>query len=161
MFFKINFLKKIFQENHQNVKQFGPCSGPTSLIWVQTVCQGYQQTTLVGKELKPSHLGFFKEYLKSSSKIKNNHVYTMIHCMCFFVVATMHGPCEDDSSCLEDNSRCVDSMNDEIGKRCHCKPLFEYVLKERTCEQGTYLNITQTCIKYAANFKVVKMIIFK
>ena len=27
-FFKINFLKKFFQEYHQNVKQFGPKSGP-------------------------------------------------------------------------------------------------------------------------------------
>ena len=40
-FFSINFFqKKIFQEYHQNVKQFGSRSGQ---IWVQTVCKGYQQ----------------------------------------------------------------------------------------------------------------------
>ena len=47
-FLKINVLKNFFQEYHQNVKQFGPLSG---LIWVQTVCKGYQQTALVDKEL--------------------------------------------------------------------------------------------------------------
>ena len=31
-FFKINFLKKFFQKYHQNVKQFGPWSGPT-ILW--------------------------------------------------------------------------------------------------------------------------------
>ena len=50
-FSKINFLrKKIFQEYHQNVKQFRSRSGPKSSV--QTVCQGYQQTTLVNRELK-------------------------------------------------------------------------------------------------------------
>ena len=29
IFFKINLLKKKLQEYHQNVKQFGPRSGPT------------------------------------------------------------------------------------------------------------------------------------
>ena len=39
-----------------SVKQFG--SRPdilSGLIWVQTVCKGYQQTTLVSKELTCSH----------------------------------------------------------------------------------------------------------
>ena len=42
-----DFFTNVFQEYHQNVKQSG-------LIWVQTVCQGYQQTTLVDKELNCS-----------------------------------------------------------------------------------------------------------
>ena len=49
-FFKINFLKRIFQKYHQIVKQFRPDRPSSGLIWVQTVCRGYQQTTLVDKE---------------------------------------------------------------------------------------------------------------
>ena len=44
-FFKVNFFKKSFQNNYQNVKQFGFCW--TVLMWVQTVCKGYQQMTKV------------------------------------------------------------------------------------------------------------------
>ena len=41
----------LIQESHQSVKQFGSRSGLLSgLIWVQTVCKGYQQTALVNKE---------------------------------------------------------------------------------------------------------------
>ena len=47
-------------------------------------------------------------------------------------VATVNEVCEDDNSCLEENSRCVDSRYADIGKRCHCKPLFEYVEVNRT-----------------------------
>ena len=53
-FFKTNVFKRFFQEHYQSVKQFGSRSGMTFcpvLIWVQTVCKGNQQTTLVGKEL--------------------------------------------------------------------------------------------------------------
>ena len=39
-YFKINFFKKIFQEYCQSVVLSG-------LIWVQTVCKGYQQMTNV------------------------------------------------------------------------------------------------------------------
>ena len=47
------FPEKIFQEYHLSVKQIGARSGLTiCLIWVQTVCKGYQQMTLGGKELK-------------------------------------------------------------------------------------------------------------
>ena len=48
--FKINFKKKKSpQEYHQSFKQFRSRSGPTclGLIWVQTVCKGYQQMTKV------------------------------------------------------------------------------------------------------------------
>ena len=48
--FKLTFSKKVFQEQHQSVKQFGSRSGLTffsGLIWVQTVCRGYQQMTKV------------------------------------------------------------------------------------------------------------------
>ena len=56
-FSKLTFLKKFFQEYHQNqnVKQFWSRSGPTFCrAWsgFKTVCKGYQQMTLVGKELK-------------------------------------------------------------------------------------------------------------
>ena len=47
IFLKIlNVLKKFFQVYHQYVEQFGPKS---SLRWVQTVCQGYEQMTLADK----------------------------------------------------------------------------------------------------------------
>ena len=52
---KINSFKKFFKESYQCVKQFGSRSGQTNrldpdeetdilsvLIWVQTVCKGYQ-----------------------------------------------------------------------------------------------------------------------
>ena len=53
IFFKI----KLFNNNknhvyHKSVNQFGPGSSPdvlSGLIWVQTVCKGYQQMSLVGK----------------------------------------------------------------------------------------------------------------
>ena len=55
MFFKINFLKKILSgissECHTVWTLITP-DDSSGLIWVQTVCQGYQQTTLVDKELK-------------------------------------------------------------------------------------------------------------
>ena len=38
---KIIFVRKIFQEYYQNVKQFGSRSDPT--IWVQTVCKTYRR----------------------------------------------------------------------------------------------------------------------
>ena len=48
IFFKINFLRKFFQEyHHWTLIRPDDLSG---LIWVQTVCQGYKQTTLVDKE---------------------------------------------------------------------------------------------------------------
>ena len=46
-FFQNRLLKKLFQEYYQSVKQLRSRSG---LIWVQTVCKGYQQKTLGGKE---------------------------------------------------------------------------------------------------------------
>ena len=52
-FLKINFLKNIFQEHYMNqiVKRFGSRSGPTFLIWVQTVCKGYQGTTKIAASM--------------------------------------------------------------------------------------------------------------
>ena len=47
-FFKSTFSKKKIQEYHQRVKQM-------DLICVQTVSKGYQQTTLVGKDLTRHH----------------------------------------------------------------------------------------------------------
>ena len=55
IFFKINFFEKFFQEYHQNVKQFWILIRPDSLsglIWVQIVCKSYQETILVGNQLK-------------------------------------------------------------------------------------------------------------
>ena len=54
IFFKINFLKKnslrntIKMSNSLDLDQAQRLSG---LIWIQTVCKGYQQTTLVDKDL--------------------------------------------------------------------------------------------------------------
>ena len=53
-FFIINFFEKLLQEYNQSVKQFRFRWDPTilsGLIWVQTVCIGYHQMTLVDKEL--------------------------------------------------------------------------------------------------------------
>ena len=43
--FKINFFENFFQEYTKSFKQSG-------LVWIQTVFNIYQQTTLVDKELK-------------------------------------------------------------------------------------------------------------
>ena len=53
IFFKINFFRKIFQEYHkcQTVWTLIRPRRIASLIWVQTVCKGYQQKTMVDKEL--------------------------------------------------------------------------------------------------------------
>ena len=63
-FSEINFFKKLFQEEHyQNVKQFGSRRNMSVLIWVKTVCKGYQQTTKVsaGKErVKSKGINFLK-----------------------------------------------------------------------------------------------------
>ena len=45
--FKINVFEKFVQEYHQSVKLFGSRSGP-----INPVCKGYQQMTIVGKELR-------------------------------------------------------------------------------------------------------------
>ena len=47
-FLKKKDFKYFFHEFHQFVKKFESRSGPTfssGLIWVQTVCKGYRQTT--------------------------------------------------------------------------------------------------------------------
>ena len=52
-FFKIKFFNKFFQEHYQSVKWFDSRS-EWVLIWIQTFCKSYQQTTilpLVKKEL--------------------------------------------------------------------------------------------------------------
>ena len=56
VYFKINILKKNPLGNNISVSNIlDPDLRPdilSGLIWVQTVCKGYEQTTLVGKELK-------------------------------------------------------------------------------------------------------------
>ena len=62
-FSKVSFSKRISWEYHQSFKQFGSRSCQTNsqgcqtnlsgLIWAQTVCKGYQQTTLVDVVLEP------------------------------------------------------------------------------------------------------------
>ena len=48
--FKINFSKNSFRNECQTVWiQIRP-DAMSGLIWVQIVCEGYQQTTVVGKE---------------------------------------------------------------------------------------------------------------
>ena len=46
VFLKINFFEKLFQEYYQSVNVL------SGLIWLQTVCKSYQQTTLGDKELE-------------------------------------------------------------------------------------------------------------
>ena len=60
IFFKINFFEKFFQKYHPSVKQIGSRSGVLlGLIWVQSVCKGYEQMTLVSNELDMSKYAFF------------------------------------------------------------------------------------------------------
>ena len=54
IFFKINFLKKILSGLPSECQTVWTLIRP-SLIWVQTVRQGYRQTTLVDKELTAPH----------------------------------------------------------------------------------------------------------
>ena len=52
---------------HLSVKQIGSKSGLTyCLIWVKTVCKGYQQTTLGGKALRKIHV-YWEDYKRASS----------------------------------------------------------------------------------------------
>ena len=48
--FKINGFDMFFQEYHQSVKQNRP-DVMSGLIWVKTICKGYQHTSHVGKDL--------------------------------------------------------------------------------------------------------------
>ena len=82
-FSKLTFLK-IFSERYQSVRQFGSKSGLTDrtyvlsvLIWVQTVCKGYQQMTKVAaskevvnapvSKLNIINLATHQSYLKSQT----------------------------------------------------------------------------------------------
>ena len=56
-FSKLTFSKKYFKEYYQGVKQFGSRSRRSALIWVQTVCKGYQ--LLARKELKIEDTGYY------------------------------------------------------------------------------------------------------
>ena len=47
------------------------------LIWVQTVCQGYQQTTLAGKELNPAGTSSYLQK-NEKKKIKRNNKCTFV-----------------------------------------------------------------------------------
>ena len=66
IFFIINFFQKFFQEFHEGIKQFESRSG-SGLIWFQTICKGYQQTTLVGKEFIYIHPRELYTYLSDKS----------------------------------------------------------------------------------------------
>ena len=61
-FFQINFFKKIFQEHYQNWVQIRT-DIMSVLIWVQTVCKGYQQTTKVATNRKRVSLTYGTVYL--------------------------------------------------------------------------------------------------
>ena len=72
IFFKINFFENFFQEYHTSVKQIG--SILSGLIWVQSVCKGYQQTALfvIFNKNMPStrDLFYFEEIKKNVAGIK-------------------------------------------------------------------------------------------
>ena len=55
LIFKINFFEKDFSNTIRVLKSLDPdqASVMLGMIWVQTVCKGYHQTTLEGKELIP------------------------------------------------------------------------------------------------------------
>ena len=69
-FSKSFFFEKLFQEYDQSIKLFGSRSG--RLIWVQTVCKGFQQMALVGKELR------------TVSKKHGVHAYKMVAALTLF-----------------------------------------------------------------------------
>ena len=41
-----NQIEKLFQENRQSVNRFGSRPVLSGLVWIRTVCKGYQKTTL-------------------------------------------------------------------------------------------------------------------
>ena len=53
IFFKINLFQNSFRNTIRVSNSLDPDLADilSGLIWIQTVCNGYQQTTLVGKEL--------------------------------------------------------------------------------------------------------------
>ena len=54
IFLEINIFEKKNPKCHQSVKHFWIQIRPdvlSGLIWIQTVCKGYQQTTVLGKEI--------------------------------------------------------------------------------------------------------------
>ena len=79
-FFKINFFKKFFQEHYKSVKQFET----SVLIWVQTVCKGYQQTTL--EDLKVLRRS---PDLLNNVKIGQGQLQLIMEPICF----TIYGDC--------------------------------------------------------------------
>ena len=66
-FIIINFSKKIFQEYHQSVKQFGSRSSPT-FCRVQTVCKGYQQSTKVATSGERINARYSYKQMSNSNK---------------------------------------------------------------------------------------------
>ena len=64
------------------------------LIWVQTVCKNYQQTTLVGKELKKTWKGVFSSLLLISTWITLTHFLLNVHQGSFYLseIGNTEGP---------------------------------------------------------------------
>ena len=69
IFFKIYFFKKIFQEHYQSVKQFWikiRTNILPALIWVLTVCKGYQQTARLTADDKIRSLQIKSQWTQNS-----------------------------------------------------------------------------------------------
>ena len=79
-FSKLNFFKMFFHNNYQNVKMVWILS---VLIWVQTVCKGYQQLTKVAAESLPrvnSGVRNGRTTLKPKLKSKRKEILHLIPC---------------------------------------------------------------------------------
>ena len=84
IFFKIDFYKKMISRIPSECQTFWIQIRPnvmSGLIWVQTVCKNYQQTTLVDKELTLFILETDKQVLWQSVKIQIKcHISQGLHC---------------------------------------------------------------------------------
>ena len=64
MMFKINYIEKFFRKYHLESSSLDPDQARhwSGLIWVQSVCKSYLQTTLVGKALMSMLLNLTRKY---------------------------------------------------------------------------------------------------
>ena len=105
-FLKIILLFSFFQEHHQSVKQFGSrpvwtfCRSAT--IWVQTVCNSYQQTTKVTASED-----------RAKDKYQGVHVKTVNH---------LKQKCHHDPKKVQLHPYfCCSSGTKRAGPHCHVK----------------------------------------
>ena len=91
-FFKINFFEKILSglpsECQTDWIEIRP-DALSGLIWVQSVCKGFEQTTLVGNALSRDYSEIVSRLLKAGAAVNQQTVVSVQgswEFACFFVV---------------------------------------------------------------------------